>query len=29
MGGRRPLREQTVITLDHEFTKLLEFTDLR
>ena len=34
MGGRRPLREQTVVTLDHDFTNLVgldifdDFTNL-
>ena len=29
MGGRRPLREQTVVTLDRDFTNLVEFRNLR
>ena len=29
MGGRRPLREQTVVTLDRDFTDLGAVTNLR
>ena len=29
MGGRRPLREQTVVTLDCDFTNLVDVTNLR
>ena len=28
-SGRRPLREQTVVTLDHDVTNLVEFRNLR